>query len=983
MADALADGLQRCLVLHQGGDLDSAGECYRRLLDQFPAEADLLHLFGLLRAQQGFLDEGKTHLCTAIASAPDVPLYHFNLASVCLEGGDNEEAITEFNRCRELSPVYAGVSLGIGRAQAALGHYALAVEFLEEAAFEQPDDPTALLLLGDLHLRHKFLDQAITTLEKARQQAGDVPEILTLLAQAHEDNGGLDQAIALYGAIATMGYDRTAANHVLRLEMLSRDRLEARNFTNELASLTATIGQGRWPTKAKLLTVLGRTDITQRIEANAQLARACLERPERSWHEQARVFAERAWMFSGFTDQMLPLQIQAMTALSDFQAVRTAYKRAGIEAAKRGSIGGALRHFNAWQNAYISLQQVDRYEFDFDILDWVDRLADPYRLDREPQVPQDKGGRLRLAFLVRGLTEISSVLVLLAKQYAKHHDGGAFEIDIFCVETRTEVQRSAQGADHVRELKEYGCQVTFAPALSRWEDRLLALAKAIHNRSADLLVTSAVLATLDHYFVMALRPAPKSVGFVHGPMPQFAPPSLDWGITATRHTQMDAPCNCTLVPVEIDPPQPTTLSRQTRAEFDIPIHGFILGSAGRPQKYQDPGVWQAIGDILAKHDTVYFLALGVTKAQVSHLIGALSVEVQQRLRFSGWRPDYLQLLAVLDVLIDTFPSGGGVVLLDAMALGVPVVSFENNYSHAFDQTDWSLGEEFIPVPELVLPRGDFGALRGLIGELIDDPVRRRRIADECRSHVLAEHGSPQRMVRRSEMVFRSVAALPARQTAQAPEPPMGGASNLAYWQEIQQEGYFEDHPCYEGIREFGEDEKIILKYTTLTPEKTVVEIGCGYGRDVLRIAPLSRHVYGIDVNDAILAKAVKFLGERNIDNFTPILAERWERDIPEGIDVVFSIVVFQHLTKDMVRNYVGGLARKLSPRGCFICQFAEDAHGSSDAMLKKYEPSVKWTADEIAALVADVGLELFALDSSQATESCVWHWAHFGVPDAA
>jgi cyclopropane fatty-acyl-phospholipid synthase-like methyltransferase len=73
-----------------------------------------------------------------------------------------------------------------------------------------------------------------------------------------------------------------------------------------------------------------------------------------------------------------------------------------------------------------------------------------------------------------------------------------------------------------------------------------------------------------------------------------------------------------------------------------------------------------------------------------------------------------------------------------------------------------------------------------------------------------------------------------------------------------------------------------------------------------------KHVYGIDMSSVILAKAVRHLAERSIINFTPILADRYKTDIPDGIDLVFSIVVMQHLTRDLVADYFGSLAKNLS-----------------------------------------------------------------------
>src|ERR1700686_4678564 len=125
----------------------------------------------------------------------------------------------------------------------------------------------------------------------------------------------------------------------------------------------------------------------------------------------------------------------------------------------------------------------------------------------------------------------------------------------------------------------------------------------------------------------------------------------------------------------------------------------------------------------------------------------------------------------------------------------------------------------------------------------------------------------------------------------------GHRSNLDVWKRLQNEHYFEKHPCYMGISEFGGQEAVeaIRWFLPLRSDMRVAVIGCGFGRETLKLAPLVKEVYGIDVNNSILGKATAFLSERGVGNFTPVLAETFAQTIPTGLDLVFSIVVMQHL----------------------------------------------------------------------------------------
>jgi SAM-dependent methyltransferase len=214
---------------------------------------------------------------------------------------------------------------------------------------------------------------------------------------------------------------------------------------------------------------------------------------------------------------------------------------------------------------------------------------------------------------------------------------------------------------------------------------------------------------------------------------------------------------------------------------------------------------------------------------------------------------------------------------------------------------------------------------------------------------------------------------------------MAGAarSNLDVWKKLQSEDYFEKHPCYKGISDFGGDEaaRAINWFLPLRSDMKVAVIGCGYGRETLKLAPLVGHVYGIDVSDTILNKAVGYLSERGIKNFTPVLAESFTQTMPAGLDVVFSIVVMQHLTRDLVRNYFVELGKKLAPGGGFVVQFLDEPgvdYGRTDAPENSGgEPSISWSPWQLVELSRKADLTLVEIRTQLVTEAALWHWAYF------
>lgn len=213
-------------------------------------------------------------------------------------------------------------------------------------------------------------------------------------------------------------------------------------------------------------------------------------------------------------------------------------------------------------------------------------------------------------------------------------------------------------------------------------------------------------------------------------------------------------------------------------------------------------------------------------------------------------------------------------------------------------------------------------------------------------------------------------------------------SNLEYWVRLQdEEGYFDNHPIYHGAREFslndygGDDAgQALAAFGALGADKKVVVIGCGYGRETLQIAPRVRHVWGIDVSAKLLERTRGFLGSRGIENFTPVLASEYDQRLPDDLDVVFSVVVMQHLTRDLVRDYFGKLKEHLVDGGVFVVQFLEELYegvDQRDAELRVYEPSISWTLAQLAQLSIDTGLRFREVRTQMLGPRTLWHWVHF------
>ena len=520
----------------------------------------------------------------------------------------------------------------------------------------------------------------------------------------------------------------------------------------EFKSILSRIAEGETINQSELLPFLTAGRRAERVTINAMLADAYSFVPTAERLVQARVFADRAWSLSDFNSELLQFYLRVLSVTGDTPAIRSAYKRAGIAAARQGRISEALTLFDRWLWADHFFENVDRYEYDFDIMNCVDDFAASHRYTHQPLPALSAGNKIRIAWLAQGITEINSILIKFDLELAKYRDRERFEVQVFVPEQRAIVRASAQAVNFVSQFESLGCPVQTAPDSNDKVESLFGLAGEIHKFRPHIMVATAALANFSQYFITSLKPAPIQIGLVQGPPPQFAPPTLDWCIAWTRHPLMDCPIDCSWVPIFLDWPKREEVDGLSRAALGVPEEACVLLSAGRHPKFQDAAFWKAIVEVLTKHQDAYFLAVGITNEQVPFFDEVVNEDVRNRVRCLGWRKDFLNILATADVVADTYPNGGGQVITQAMAMGIPVVAHRNNYLRPFDQNDWSPVEDFLSEPDLLVERGDFSCFVETLNKLVEDPEYRHDAGSRCQAQHMRQ-ADPAITVRRCEQIY--------------------------------------------------------------------------------------------------------------------------------------------------------------------------------------------------------------------------------------
>ena len=185
-ADVLiAHGLER----HQSGDLESAAQIYRQVLQSCPHHPEALHLLGMVYKAVKQYALALDYLERAIAVAPEKPNYYHNLALVlrCLDR--NAQAAEAFEQALRLQPDAAVTLTCYGSLLQDLGRCEQAVTSHQQAVALQPQFADAWSNLGLAHRACGRMQEALNCLRRASQIAPEASDIHHNLGNALLDHG--------------------------------------------------------------------------------------------------------------------------------------------------------------------------------------------------------------------------------------------------------------------------------------------------------------------------------------------------------------------------------------------------------------------------------------------------------------------------------------------------------------------------------------------------------------------------------------------------------------------------------------------------------------------------------------------------------------------------------------------------------------------------------------------------------------------------
>lgn len=192
--------LAAALQHHQAGRLAEAWQIYRQILAQEPDHPDALHLLGVVALQSGRAGDALPLIQRAIALQPGNIQYHNNLGNVFLSLEKFADAEAVFRRIIQIHPAYPEAHYNLGLAVQNQGRAAEAAASYRTALQMKPDYTDAWHNLGDALVRQGQLEPAAAAFQAAIGLRPQTPELHYKLGNALLDQGRWPDAAAAYAA---------------------------------------------------------------------------------------------------------------------------------------------------------------------------------------------------------------------------------------------------------------------------------------------------------------------------------------------------------------------------------------------------------------------------------------------------------------------------------------------------------------------------------------------------------------------------------------------------------------------------------------------------------------------------------------------------------------------------------------------------------------------------------------------------------------
>lgn len=646
-----------------------------------------------------------------------------HLADQHLYAGSLAEAEAIYRQILVVQPSHVGVLHNLGLIAMQTGRFAEAEELIRKALGLDPGNAIIHCSIGEVSRLQGRPDDAISSYQRALQLRPGYPEAAANLGLVLADQGKLSEAAAACRWALQSNPNFAPAHNILGKILGSRGELPQAiaafqqalaiqpNYAEAWNNLGVTCHENGHlrpafealqraaqlnPTSAEVHNNLGRLlcDLDQLDEAIAAYQRALELRPHfsDSYNGLAQVFNR-----CGQVDDAIA-------------ALRQITKDSSGFAGARSNLIYTL-HFHPAQDAALIAEEQRQWNANF--VEPLRQSFTPHANTREP------GRRLRIGFVSPDFCQ--QVVGRNVLPFFEQHDPAT--VEIYCY---SEVARPDGWTDLFRQHTDHWRHVT---GLS---DE--ALANLIRQDAVDILVDLTQHMAGNRLTMFARRPAPLQASFAGYPAStgvetiryRISDRFLETASTAGEHLFLIDSFWCyssqrTDIPVT---PLPAASNGHT-----------TFGAMNNLTKVNEPllEIWARILNTVQNSRLLLLAAAGSHRQRILDFLQRLGVD-SPRVEFllPCPREEYLRYHQRIDIILDTFPYNGHTTSLDALWMGVPVVSLagQPSVSRAGLSQLNNLG-----LPELVAHAED--EFVEIAAQLARDPERLKEFRATLRSRMEA------------------------------------------------------------------------------------------------------------------------------------------------------------------------------------------------------------------------------------------------------
>ena len=246
----MQDVLKAAIGMHQAGQFGEALPLYQKVLAREPANADALHLLGVLHHQKGDNTRAVEMIGRAVAIRPNVAPFHANLAEAYRALGQLDRAVGCCKAALGLAPNYPEALSNLGLAYQGLGRTTEAVDTFRRALELRPNFAPAHNNLGIILRELNQHDEALEHFRRAVELDPAYAPALTNLGQMLLDRNQAEEALPHCQEAVRLQPDMAALHHNLGNALRQLERyvearaayLEALRLEPELAKAQAHLG---------------------------------------------------------------------------------------------------------------------------------------------------------------------------------------------------------------------------------------------------------------------------------------------------------------------------------------------------------------------------------------------------------------------------------------------------------------------------------------------------------------------------------------------------------------------------------------------------------------------------------------------------------------------------------------------------------------------------------------------------------------------